>query len=148
VLLTGGKRAADPALAASVKAVMTDIAGWNRKFRSWTVSQGGRRANASAHNAVQGVRTACGDKEIFMASILVVVLIVLVAMFSVQNAGPVAISFFAWKFEASLAIVIFLVLLCGIVIGMIVSFWRGWSRKRRGKTARDKEGAVPPVPRG
>ncbi len=40
-----------------------------------------------------------------------------VTIFSVQNASPVAISFFFWKFEASLAIIIFFCLLCGIIIG-------------------------------
>ncbi|MEK6673598.1 MAG: LapA family protein [Nitrospirota bacterium] len=40
-----------------------------------------------------------------------------VAVFSVQNAVPVTISLFIWRFDASLAIVIFLSVLSGIVIG-------------------------------
>ncbi len=46
--------------------------------------------------------------------------VVLVAIFSVQNASPVTISFLWWKFEASLAIVIFLSALAGIVVTVII----------------------------
>ena len=54
--------------------------------------------------------------------VLVLIIMALVAIFSVQNAIPVAISFFFWKFEASLAIVIFLSVLTGIVTGLIIAF--------------------------
>jgi uncharacterized integral membrane protein len=47
-------------------------------------------------------------------------LIVIVAVFSVQNAMPVAITFFFWKLEASLAIIVFLAALCGAVAGGII----------------------------
>ena len=43
----------------------------------------------------------------------------IVAVFSVQNAVPVTITFLFWNFEASLAIVIFLSVLSGVVIGAI-----------------------------
>lgn len=52
--------------------------------------------------------------------ILVLIMIAAVTIFSVQNAMPVAISFLFWRFEASLAIVIFLSVLCGIIIGAII----------------------------
>jgi len=54
--------------------------------------------------------------------VLVLIIMALVAIFSVQNAIPVAISFFFWKFEASLAIVIFLSVLTGLVTGLIIAF--------------------------
>jgi uncharacterized integral membrane protein len=50
--------------------------------------------------------------------ILVLIIIVFVAAFSVQNAVPVAVSFLAWHYEASLALVVVLSLLLGIVFGM------------------------------
>ena len=55
---------------------------------------------------------------------LITVLIVLavVTVFSVQNAIPVVISFLFWKFEASLAIVLFLSVLAGVFIGFIAAF--------------------------
>jgi len=57
-----------------------------------------------------------------MITILIVLLIIaLVAIFSVQNALPVTISFFFWKFEASLAIVIFLSVLAGIIIASLIT---------------------------
>ncbi|MGB9715029.1 MAG: lipopolysaccharide assembly protein LapA domain-containing protein [Thermodesulfovibrionales bacterium] len=59
-----------------------------------------------------------------MMPILLVLLVIVffVSVFSVQNAIPVTISFFIWKFEASLAIVIFLSTVMGLIIGIIVSF--------------------------
>jgi len=48
----------------------------------------------------------------------VLIIITLVTVFSVQNAIPVVISFLFWKFEASLAIVLFLSVLAGVFIGV------------------------------
>jgi len=52
--------------------------------------------------------------------IIVLIVIVLVALFSVQNASPVAISFLFWRFDASLAIIIFLSALAGALITVII----------------------------
>ena len=52
--------------------------------------------------------------------ILLLIVMLIVAVFSVQNAMPVAITFFFWKLEASLAIVVFLSALCGAIVGGIV----------------------------
>lgn len=52
---------------------------------------------------------------------LILIIIAVVAIFSIQNAVPVAISFFFWKFEASLAIVIFLSVLTGVIIASIIA---------------------------
>ncbi|MBI5196663.1 MAG: LapA family protein [Nitrospirae bacterium] len=54
--------------------------------------------------------------------IVVLIIIAIVAIFSVQNAMPVAISFMFWKFEASLAILVFLSMLAGIVITATIVF--------------------------
>lgn len=54
--------------------------------------------------------------------ILILTIIALVTIFSVQNATPVALSFLFWKFEASLAIVIFLCVLSGAITGAIIAF--------------------------
>ncbi len=52
-----------------------------------------------------------------MVIILLAVLIVAAAViFSAQNALPVTVSFIVWKFSASLAIVVFLAVLAGMVI--------------------------------
>jgi uncharacterized integral membrane protein len=53
--------------------------------------------------------------------ILLVIVLFLVAMFSVQNAAPVAINFLFWRFEASLAIVVFLSVVCGTITGAIIT---------------------------
>lgn len=47
--------------------------------------------------------------------ILVLTFVVLVAVFALQNAYPVTISFLKWQFEASLALVILLSVLTGAV---------------------------------
>jgi len=54
---------------------------------------------------------------------LILVIIVLVAIFSVQNAVPVTISFFFWRFDASLAIVIFLSVLTGLITGVLIALF-------------------------
>lgn len=48
--------------------------------------------------------------------IIVLIIIAVVTVFSVENGMPVVISFVFWKFEASLAIVLFLSGLAGLVI--------------------------------
>ena len=64
--------------------------------------------------------------------IIMVIIIAVVTVFSVQNAIPVVISFFLWKFEASLAIVLFLTGLAGAIIGVIaVSLFRMHLSKKK-----------------
>ena len=55
-----------------------------------------------------------------LSLIVVVVMVTVVVIFSVQNAEPVAVSFLSWHFEASLAVVIALCLLVGMIAGMTV----------------------------
>ena len=62
---------------------------------------------------------------------LVVIIILLVAIFSVQNADPVQFTFLFWKFEASLAIVIFLSVLSGLITGITISFLLRLKLKRK-----------------
>jgi uncharacterized integral membrane protein len=52
--------------------------------------------------------------------IILLLVVVIVAVFSVQNAAPVAITFLFWKFEASLAIVLFLTVIAGIIAGILI----------------------------
>ena len=61
------------------------------------------------------------NKEAGMFGLVIaVIVVVLVALFSVQNAAPVAILFLFWRFDASLAIVIFLSALAGALITVII----------------------------
>ncbi len=52
---------------------------------------------------------------------IVILILALVAVFSVQNAAPVVVSFLSWRFESSLAIVIVLSVLSGMLIGGIIT---------------------------
>lgn len=53
---------------------------------------------------------------------IIVIIVALVAVFSVQNAAPVDFKFLLWEFKASLAIVIFLSVLTGLIAGVIITF--------------------------
>jgi uncharacterized integral membrane protein len=55
-----------------------------------------------------------------MVAILLVIVLAVAVIFSVQNASPVALSFLAWHFEASLAVVILLTLVTGMILGMAI----------------------------
>jgi uncharacterized integral membrane protein len=66
--------------------------------------------------------------------VLALLIIVVVAVFSAQNALPVSIVFLFWRFQASLAIVIFLSVLTGVVIASIIFLWL--YIRRTGKTVR------------
>lgn len=69
-----------------------------------------------------------------MFSLIVVgIVLTVVLVFSVQNAGPVAVSFLFWRFEASLAVVIALSLLSGMLLGMTVLSWIRLRRAMRKK---------------
>jgi uncharacterized integral membrane protein len=79
--------------------------------------------------------------------IFVLVIIVAVAAFSAQNATPVAVTFLIWHFEASLALVIVLSLLSGVVIGMaLLSLLRLRRSVREKRKTVDTEHATPYKP--
>jgi putative membrane protein len=65
--------------------------------------------------------------------IVFIITLSIVVIFSVQNAGPVAVSFLSWHFEASLAIVIALSVLGGIITGMTILSWIRMRRSARKK---------------
>jgi uncharacterized integral membrane protein len=71
-----------------------------------------------------------------MATIIILLLtLFLISIFSVQNAAPVTITFLFWKFEASLAIVIFLCAVFGMIAGAIIaSLMRAKSSSKKVKT--------------
>lgn len=71
------------------------------------------------------------------AIVLVVIVIVIVALFSVQNSMAVAISFLAWHFDASLAVIALLFFLAGMIAGMGVL---SWTRIRRAARKRSETG--------
>ncbi|HHV35099.1 MAG TPA: LapA family protein [Syntrophomonadaceae bacterium] len=64
----------------------------------------------------------------------ILIFAILIAIFAVQNAGPVAIKFFFWGVpEIPLVLVIFGTVLCGIVIGFLLGYY---SRKNASGTSR------------
>ena len=78
-----------------------------------------------------------------MFSLIVgVIALCIVVLFSVQNAGPVAVSFLSWHFEASLAIVIALSVLGGIITGMAILSWIRMRRSAKKKKASGREAST------
>jgi uncharacterized integral membrane protein len=53
--------------------------------------------------------------------LLVLIAIALMTLLSVQNAMPVLLSLLYWKFEVSLAIILVLSVLAGVLIGAIAA---------------------------
>jgi uncharacterized integral membrane protein len=73
--------------------------------------------------------------------IFIIAVIAAVAAFSVQNATPVSVAFLAWHCEASLALVVVLALLAGVLFGMVLMSLlrlRRSLRKRRQTAGADK----------
>jgi uncharacterized integral membrane protein len=82
-----------------------------------------------------------------LSLIVVIIALAVVVIFSVQNAGPVAVSFLTWRFEASLAIVIVLSLLGGMIVGMTFLSWIRLRRSARKKKALASEPSSSDKPR-
>lgn len=61
--------------------------------------------------------------------ILAIVLAVLVAIFALQNSAVIMVTFLAWHWEASLALVLILVLGAGILIGYLAGLPSAWKSK-------------------
>jgi putative membrane protein len=57
-------------------------------------------------------------------------LLLLVVIFTVQNASVVTINFLIWNFSASRALVIFFVLVIGILIGWFAAGWQRHHKRR------------------
>jgi uncharacterized integral membrane protein len=76
--------------------------------------------------------------------VFVLIIIAVVAVFSVQNAVPISVTFLSWHFDASLAVVILLSVLVGMVIGMIVvtAIWLQRASMKR-KEAGAQQGGGP-----
>lgn len=73
-----------------------------------------------------------------MAVVIVLLIVfIIAAIFSFQNAVPVTVTFLSWKFEASLAIIMLLSALGGIIAGAIITLlirFKRPSRKATGHT--------------
>lgn len=76
--------------------------------------------------------------------VIAIIFILIVSIFAVQNADPVSIFFLIWQFQASLAIVIFLSVLSGIIIGSTLTFLfrlrRQWKTKHNSSVAPQDKG--------
>ena len=73
--------------------------------------------------------------------IIAVIVIAAVVIFSVQNAAPVSVAFLTWKFGASLAVIVFLAFVIGIVVALLFDLalrLRNAARRRAQKAESQK----------
>ena len=59
----------------------------------------------------------------------------LMILFTVQNLGAVTVRMLFWQFSMSQALLIFIVLASGIVLGWMMAGWFHWQRARKQKMA-------------
>ncbi|WP_022852889.1 LapA family protein [Thermodesulfatator atlanticus] len=57
--------------------------------------------------------------EIYL--ILAAVLGIFIAVFAIQNAAPVTVKFLVWQFESSLAVLIIIAILAGMLLVLLIS---------------------------
>ncbi len=62
--------------------------------------------------------------------ILAAIIAVAIALFAIQNATPVVVSFLLWRFESSLAVVIILAITAGIAITWLITIPSRIRRRR------------------
>jgi uncharacterized integral membrane protein len=72
--------------------------------------------------------------------IVVLIIVALVAVFSVQNAAPVTISFLVWTFDGSLAIVILLSTVLGFLLASALFMGLRLKRAMQRKDAAQGQG--------
>ncbi|MFW6359313.1 MAG: LapA family protein [Chroococcales cyanobacterium] len=79
-------------------------------------------------------------KGIWLRSLVVLALVIalITVIFALQNATLVIVNFFAWEFEASLALVLICTLVVGVVIGLLVSVPSGLRHKLRANRYRKR----------
>jgi uncharacterized integral membrane protein len=69
--------------------------------------------------------------------ILNIILIVILVMFSVQNASSVTVKFATWKIDVSLALLMILCVIAGAVITMIFNFVSTLTKANREKASKN-----------
>lgn len=75
----------------------------------------------------------------------VILLLVFVAVFSVQNAAPITVRFLTWEIAMSAALVVQLAALLGGLVGLSAGAWsRRGRRKETGKPVLPNEQPAPP----
>lgn len=75
-----------------------------------------------------------------LKTVFVFFLMVVVALFSVQNAGPITVRFLHWQFAMSQALVIMLSAFAGAMVGLAIGTLSGLARSAR------TEKPAPPAP--
>jgi uncharacterized integral membrane protein len=65
-------------------------------------------------------------------TVLALGLMLLVALFSVQNAEPITLRLLHWQFRLSLALVVLLATFSGVLVGLVIGALSGLTRPARG----------------
>jgi len=60
--------------------------------------------------------------------ITIIILALVSVVFAVQNSGVITVSFLAWQVDASLALILMITLVTGVLIGYLVGLPSVWKR--------------------
>lgn len=71
--------------------------------------------------------------------ILAIALAILTALFVIQNAAVITVSFLIWEFEASLALVLILTLGVGVLIGYLATLPASWRKSSELRQTRRRQ---------
>lgn len=71
--------------------------------------------------------------------ILAIALTILTALFAIQNATVITVSFLVWEFEASLALVLILTLGVGVLVGYLATLPSAWKKSSELRQTRRRE---------
>lgn len=66
-----------------------------------------------------------------LSLILAMIIAVLAVIFALQNSVPIVINFLPWEFQGSLALILLITLVLGVLIGLLVSVPSIFRRSRR-----------------
>jgi len=62
------------------------------------------------------------------ALITIIILALVSVVFAVQNSGVITVSFLAWQVDASLALILMITLVVGVLIGYLAGIPKVWKR--------------------
>lgn len=94
----------------------------------------GEETSSSAKDPLRGSRTS----GIWAAVLALVVLLVLLSVFVLQNTQPVEVSYFGWQGEAPLAAALLIAVAAGLLIAVIAGSLRILQLRRRVRRERKR----------
>jgi len=113
------------------------------RFCPYKINNSGR-SDAAVRQRQSGRK---GGRKVKFTFVLALVIVVLTAFFSLQNAQTVRVAFFAWEREASLVLVLLVTFAAGVLAGWLAAIPAVWRRSRTiGQLRREMRKSPPGSP--